>query len=120
MATASEQIDNMIAGLTDWRGQRLAELRQLINAADPNLNENWKWGTAVWTNKANVVALAAFKEHVKVNFFKGAHLQDGGLFNAGLEAKETRSIDLGESDAIDEQALQSLVRAAVEYDSSKR
>jgi len=114
MPTPSEEIDNQIAALSDWRGQRMAELRQLINEADPNLKEDWKWGTPVWTNNGNVISLGAFKEHVKINFFKGATLDDPkGLFNTGLDAKATRSIDLRENDPIDEQALHDLIRAAV-------
>jgi hypothetical protein len=51
---------------------------------------------------------------VKLNFFKGASLSDpAGLFNAGLEAKATRAIDLQEGEAVDETALQDLIRAAV-------
>jgi hypothetical protein len=113
MPTPSEEIDNQIASLPDWRGQRMAELRKLINEADPNLKEDWKWGTPVWTAKGNVVSLGAFKEHVKINFFKGASLDDPkGLFNAGLDAKATRSIDIRENDSLDEQALKDLIRAA--------
>ena len=114
MPTPSEQIDKQIADLTDWRGQRMAALRKLINEADPNLKEDFKWGVPVWTHNGNVVGLAAFKEHVKINFFKGASLPDPkGLFNAGLDAKATRSIDLRENDPIDEQALRDLIRAAI-------
>jgi hypothetical protein len=113
MPTPSEEIDNQIASLADWRGQRMAELRKIINEADANLEEDWKWGTPVWTGKGNVISLGAFKEHVKVNFFKGATLDDPkGLFNAGLDAKASRSIDLHEGDPIDEQALKDLIRAA--------
>lgn len=114
MPTPSEEIDSMLAGLPDWRGPRLAALRSLINEADPSLKEDWKWGTPTWTYNGNVISLGAFKEHVKVNFFKGASLPDPkGLFNAGLDAKATRSIDLRENDPIDEQALQDLIRVAV-------
>jgi hypothetical protein len=114
MPTPSEQIDQQIADLPDWRGRRMAELRTLINEADPNLKEDWKWGTPVWAHNGNVISLGAFKEHVKINFFKGASLDDPkGLFNAGLDAKATRSIDLSENDRIDEEALQALIRAAV-------
>lgn len=121
MATASEQIDKAIADLTDWRGERLSRLRTLINEADPNLKEDWKWGTPVWAHKGNVISLGAFKVHVKINFFKGASLPDPkGLFNAGLDAKATRSIDLREGDAIDEEALRDLIRAAVSQNASKR
>jgi hypothetical protein len=110
---ASENIDDMIAGLSDWRGETLARLRSLINAADPRLTEDWKWNTPVWAYKGNVCALAAFKDHVKVNVFKGAAIPDPqGLFNAGLDAKASRSIDLHEGAAIDEAALQELIRTA--------
>ena len=119
--TTSQQIDQYIAELADWRGTVIARLRDLINEADPNLQEDWKWGTPVWTYKGNVVALGAFKEHVKINFFKGASLNDpDGLFNAGLDARETRSIDLRDGDAINEAGLQALVRAAAGHNSSKR
>ena len=63
--TPSQLITNQIAELADWRGQLLARLRQLILAADPDLTEEWKWGTAVWSHKGNVVAVGAFKDHLK-------------------------------------------------------
>jgi hypothetical protein len=111
---ASEKIDKEIAGLDDWRGDRLAHLRDLINSADPRLTEDWKWGSPTWTYNGNVVSLGAFKEHVKINFFKGASLDDPkGLFNAGLDAQKTRSIDIRGTDEIDDAELQDLVRAAV-------
>jgi len=117
--TPSEQIDKQIADLTDWRGQTMAHLRKIINEADPDLNEDWKWGTPVWTSKGNVCALGAFKDHVKVNFFKGASLDDPeGLFNGGLDAKASRSIDLREGDAVNEQALTQLIRAAITHNTS--
>jgi hypothetical protein len=113
MTTPSEQIDQQIADLPDWRGQTMADLRRIINEADPNLKEDWKWDTPVWTAKGNVLALGAFKHHLKINFFKGASLEDPkGLFNSGLDAKASRSIDLHEGDTIDEQALKELIRAA--------
>jgi len=113
MPTPSEQMDKQIADLADWRGQRMTALRKLINEADPKLSEDWKWDTPVWTAKGNVLALGAFKDHLKINFFKGASLDDPrGLFNAGLDAKASRSIDLYENDTVDEQALKELIRAA--------
>ena len=112
--TPSQLITNQIAELADWRGKVLARLRKLILAAAPGITEEWKWGTAVWSHKGNVVAVGAFKDHLKINFFKGASLKDPkGLFNAGLEAKATRAIDLHEGDKINESALKELIRAAV-------
>ena len=85
--SASQQIDNYIKDLDDWRGMMIARLRKLILDAAPELAEEWKWDTPVWSHKGNVVAAGAFKDHVKLNFFKGASLEDpNDLFNAGLEA----------------------------------
>ena len=110
----SQLITNHIAELGDWRGPMAARLRELILEAAPGITEEWKWSTPVWSLKGNVVAVGAFKDHLKVNFFKGASLEDpNGLFNAGLDAKATRAIDLHEGDEINELALQELIRAAV-------
>ena len=71
----------------------------------------------MWSGRGNVVAVGAFQDHVKINFFKGAALADPkGLFNAGLEAKATRAIDLHEGDRLDDAAFKDLVRAAVALD----
>jgi len=113
---ASKLIDKQIADLADWRGKVFTQLRKLINAADPDIIEDWKWNTAVWNHDGMVCAVGGFKDHVKVNFFKGAFVEDPhGLFNAGLEAKATRAIDFHEGDKIDEPALKNLVRSAVAY-----
>src|SRR5512134_4107913 len=110
--SAPQQIDNYIRGLTDWRGKMIARLRMLIREAAPELTEEWKWDTPVWSHKGNVVAAGVFKDHVKLNFFKGASLEDpNGLFNSGLEAKATRAIDFHEGEEIDEPALKELIRA---------
>ena len=115
----SLQIDNYIKTLDDWRGRMIARLRKLILDADPNLTEEWKWDTPVWSHKGNVVAAGVFKDHVKLNFFKGASLEDPkGLFNAGLDAKATRAIDIAEGEEINEAALKDLVRSAVAYNTS--
>jgi hypothetical protein len=117
--SASKQIEDHIKGLGDWRGKLLARLRKLILEAAPELGEEWKWDTPVWSHKGNVVAGGAFKDHIKLNFFKGASLKDPhGLFNAGLDAKATRGIDFHEGDEVDETALKELVREAVAYNKS--
>jgi hypothetical protein len=117
--TASQQIDNYIKDLADWRGTMIARLRKLILEVAPDLSEEWKWDTPVWSYKGNVVAAGVFKDHVKLNFFKGASLEDpNGLFNAGLDANATRAIDFSEGDKIDEPALKELIRAAVAYNAS--
>jgi hypothetical protein len=117
--TPSQRITNHIAELADWRGPMLARLRKLILEAAPGIAEEWKWDTPVWSLKGNVVAIGAFKDHVKLNFFKGAALNDPhNLFNAGLDAKATRAVDIHEGDDINEAALKDLIRTAVAHNLS--
>lgn len=116
---AGQQISQHIAALADWRGTMTARLRKLIGQAGPELVEEWKWGTPVWAHKGNVVAAGAFKDHLKLNFFQGAALPDpSGLFNAGLDAKATRAIDLYEGDKLNEVALKALVQSAVAHNAA--
>jgi hypothetical protein len=116
----SEQITSYVNELADWRGKMVERLRELIRDAAPGIVEGWKWNTPVWSGNKNVVAVGAFQDHVKLNFFQGAALKDPhGLFNAGLEAKATRAIDVYQGDVINEAALRELVRAAVALDSAK-
>ena len=117
--TPSQEIDKFINDLTDWRGKWIKQFRALILKTAPEVAEDWKWGVPVWTCKGNVVASGVFKDHVKLNFFKGASLPDPKkLFNAGLEAKATRAIDIAEGDKVDEAALKDLIRAAVDFNGS--
>lgn len=118
-SAASGLITQHIAELGGWRGKLMARLRKLILSAAPELVEEWKWGTPVFSFKGNVVAMGAFKDHIKLNFFKGASLAGlHGLFNAGLEAKATRGIDIHEDDKVNETALKELIRAAVAHNVS--
>ena len=112
----SQLIAKQIAELGEWRGAIYARLRKLIIETAPGMTEEWKWGTAVWTQKGLVCSVGAFKDHVKLNFFEGDSLNDPKrLFNAGLDAKATRAIDFSEGDKIDASALKDLIRAAVEH-----
>jgi len=117
---ASARITHYIEALADWRGKTLARLRKLILDAAPDLVEEWKWNTPLWSLNGSVLAVGAFKDHVKVNVFKGALLKDPRrVFNAGLDAKTSRAIDIHEGDAIDEGALKDLIRAAVALNTGK-
>ena len=113
---SSKRITAYITSHDDWRGPMLARIRKIVLGAVPGLVEEWKWGTPVWSHNGLVCAASAFKDHVKVNFFKGASLKDPkGFFNAGLDAKTMRSVDFRQGDKIDQAALGSLVKAAAAF-----
>ncbi|HEX5139039.1 MAG TPA: DUF1801 domain-containing protein [Planctomycetota bacterium] len=118
--SASERIDKLIAGLRDWRGERLAEIRKLVREADPEAIEEWKWmGTPVWSHDGMYALANAHKDKVKLTFFHGAKLADPGrLFNAGLDGNKRRAIDFREGDRMDKAALKALLREAVAFNTS--
>lgn len=111
---ASELIDAKIAGLGDWRGEALARMRKLIREAAPDVVEEWKWNTPVWSHAGVVCTGESYKAAVKLTFAKGASVPDpSGLFNASLEGNTRRAIDIHEGEKVDATAFKALVRAAV-------
>ena len=117
----SERIDQLIAGLTDWRGKTFASIRKSILAAHREIVEEWKWmGSPVWSHGGIIAVANAHKDKVKLTFSHGASLPDTDkLFNAGLGGNAWRAIDFFEGDNINERALKNLVRAAVDYNQVK-
>jgi hypothetical protein len=117
----SERIDQLIAGLTDWRGKTLASIRKIILKADREIIEEWKWmGSPVWSHDGMIAVGNAHKDKVKLTFPHGASLPDPDqLFNAGLGGNAWRAIDLFEGNKINERALRNLVQAAVDYNQIK-
>jgi hypothetical protein len=122
----SKLIDAQIEQLGDWRGEVLARVRDLIRQADPDVVEEIKWqkpsnplGVPTWTHDGTICTGESYKDKVKLTFAKGASLEDPArLFNASLDAKVRRVIDLHEGDTIDAEAFKALVRAAVELNAS--
>src|SRR5262249_43081411 len=117
----SERIDQLIAGIKDWRGKTFANIRKSILEADREIIEEWKWmGSPVWSRDGIIAVANAHKGKVKLTFAYGASLPDPDkLFNAGLEGNARRAIDFFEGDKINERALKNLVRAAVDYNQIK-
>jgi hypothetical protein len=119
-ASPSQLIDARIEQLSDWRGETLARVRMLIEQADPEVVEEWKWrGVPVWSHAGMICTGETYKNVVKMTFAKGASLEDpSGLFNSSLEGNTRRAIDFHEGDKIDEKALKALIRAAVALNTS--
>lgn len=112
----THHVTEYINSFLDWRSERLKELRDIINENAPGATEDFKWSVPVWTQDGLLLAISGFKDHVKINFFKGVYLPDPkGVINGGLDSKEHRSIDLKKSDTIDKQAVSNLIKAAIAY-----
>ena len=115
--TANERIDEYINKTNDWRGDLIKEIRELIHEVEPDIEEEWKWNSPVFSHNGKMIcSLGAFKTHIGLNFFNGAMIEDADrFFNSGLEAKKSRSINFQKEDKIEEKALKSLLAKAVVY-----
>ncbi|HEU4738257.1 MAG TPA: DUF1801 domain-containing protein [Solirubrobacterales bacterium] len=117
--TPAELIDARIVELGDWRGETLARVRELIKLADPEVVEEWKWRNPVWSHDGIICTGESYKKAVKMTFPKGASLADpAGLFNSSLEGNTRRAIDIHEGEEIDAEALQALIREAIDLNTS--
>jgi len=95
-------------------------MRKLIQEADPDVVEEWKWmGTPIWSHDGIICTGESYKHVVKLTFSKGASLKDPArLFNSSLDGNVRRAIDIHEGEKVDESAFQALVRQAVALNSS--
>jgi hypothetical protein len=120
-ASPSQLLDARIKELGDWRGEMLSRLRALVKEADPEVVEEWKWrGVPVWSHDGLICTGETYKNVVKMTFAKGATLEDpSALFNSSLEGNVRRAIDFREGEKVSEDALKTLVRAAVALNTSK-
>ena len=118
---AAHEIDAIIAGIHDWRGATLAELRRIILSADPSIVEAVKWkkpskpeGVATWMSDGNLCMADVLKSAVRLTFPQGARLDDSAsLFNTRLDSKTVRAIDVFENAQLDEDPLRRLMQQAV-------
>ena len=120
--SASDLITKRIDDLADWRGDTLARMRKLIQEANPDVVEEWKWmGTPVWSHDGILCTGESYKSVVKLTFAKGASLEDPArLFNASLDGKVRRAIDIREGEEVDASAFQALIRQAVALNGSRK
>lgn len=121
-AAASKNITKRIEELDDWRGETLGRLRALIHAADPTVEEAWKWGgVPVWEHDGIICTGESYKAVVKLTFARGAALKDPKkLFNSSLEGSTRRAIDFREGEKIKETAFKDLIRSAVAANAAAR
>src|ERR1700690_3354941 len=127
MKSPSQEIDDIIGNISDWRGKKLSQLRTLINNADPEVVEEVKWkkpskpeGVPVWSHSGILCVADTLKNAVRLTFPKGAQIKDPKrLFNTRLDSNTVRAIDFHESDTVDEAVLETLMQEAVEINRQK-
>ena len=120
-ADVAAEIDAIIAGIGDWRGATLSQLRATIVKADRSIVEDVKWkkpsrpeGVPVWSCDGIICVGEPLKSAVRLTFPKGASLKDPSkLFNTRFDSKTTRAIDVHEGEKVDKAALKGLITGAI-------
>jgi hypothetical protein len=121
MEKASDLISKKITELGDWRGKTLARMRKLIQEADPDVVEEWKWDIPVWSHDGIICTGETYKDKVKLTFAKGASLKDPAkLFNSSLEGNTRRAIDIAIGKDVEGPAFKALIREAVALNGSAK
>ncbi|GAA5201890.1 DUF1801 domain-containing protein [Microbacterium jejuense] len=118
--TDSEQIDDILEGLTGWKHDTFAALRAAIRAADPDAVEVVKYkkpskpeGVAFWAHDGDVCFIDVLKNTVRITFSKGARMAGSDLFNTRLDSKVVRAIDFSADGRVDAPGIEALVTEAV-------
>jgi len=127
VGSPSQQIDAIIKKSGDWRGERLSQLRVLIQRADPAVLEEVKWkkpsnpmGVPVWAHDGIICIGETLKNAVRLTFPHGAQLKDPkGLFNARMDSNTVRAIDFHQGDTTDEAALKALILQTARSNTSR-
>lgn len=119
--SASQEIDAIINGSPDWRGETLSRLREIVLGAGAPVVEEVKWkkpsrpeGVPVWSVGGIVCIGEMLKNAVRLTFPKGAQLKDPEkLFNARLTGGSVRAVDFFEGEELPDTALRELIMDAV-------
>jgi len=82
-SSASIEVDAIVSGSGDWRGEKLARLRAIVLGADPAVVEEVKWkkpsrpeGVPVWSHDGIICTGEMLKNAVRLTFPKGAEIKD--------------------------------------------
>jgi hypothetical protein len=101
------RVDAYIDALPDWQQAICHEVRDLVHAADPEVQETIKRRVQPYfVLEGNVCALLAAKDHVNVFLYDGAIVPDPeGIITGGHENKTARTVAIRAGEEINTRAL---------------
>jgi hypothetical protein len=108
--TADPRVDDYIAALPDWQQAICREVRDLVHAADPAVEETIKrTRQPYFVLQGNICALLAAKDHVNVFVYDGAIVPDPeGIITAGHDNKTARTVAIRQGEKINARALRTM------------
>lgn len=109
------RVDEYIAALPDWQRVLCRELRDLIHAADPGIQETIKRSRQPYfVCDGNVCAFLAAKDHLNLFVYDGAIVPDpAGIITAGHDNSTARTVGFHRGDPVNRQALTAMLQQIV-------
>ncbi|HAG58597.1 MAG TPA: hypothetical protein DIT15_10305 [Arthrobacter bacterium] len=109
------RVDLYIEALPAWQQAICQQVRALVHAADPDVEETIKRTVQPYfVLEGNICALLGAKDHVNVFLYDGGIVPDlHNIITAGHTNKTARTVAFHEGDAVDEGALVEIFRAII-------
>jgi hypothetical protein len=113
--TTDPRVDAYIEALPAWQRAICQRVRDLVHAADPEVQETVKRRVRPYfVLQGNICALLATKEHVNVFLYDGAIVPDpAGIITGGHDNKTARTVAIHENQVINESALTAMFRQII-------
>src|SRR5262249_45578424 len=108
------RVDDYIGQLPDWQQAVCHEVRRLVHAADPEVEETIKRSVRPYfVLQGHVCALLCAKDHVNVFIYAPIVADRHGIINQGHGNATARAVQIYEGDAINQTALLEMFRAVI-------
>ncbi|MBF6398121.1 DUF1801 domain-containing protein [Nocardia cyriacigeorgica] len=109
------RVDDYIDALPAWQQQICREVRDLVHAVDPEVQETIKRTVQPYfVLDGNICALLAAKTHVNVFLYDGAIVPDPeGIITGGHDNKTARTVAIHEGETLNAPALLAMFRQII-------
>jgi hypothetical protein len=104
------RVDEYIDALPEWQQAICHEVREIVHAADPEVEETIKRRVQPYfVLQGNICALLATKDHVNVFLYDGAIVPDPeGIITGGHDNKTARTVAIYEGEKVKAGALRTM------------
>ena len=110
------RVDAYIDALPEWQQAICTQVRELVHAADPEVEETIKRRVQPYfVLDGNICALLATKDHVNVFLYDPLIDDPEGIITRGFEGTTGRQIMVFEGEPINRRALLGIFRQIVEH-----
>ncbi|MEA2485797.1 MAG: hypothetical protein QOD46_908 [Actinomycetota bacterium] len=109
------RVDAYIEVLPEWQQDICRQVRELVHAADPEVEETIKRTVQPYfVLDGNICALLAARDHVNVFLYDGGIVPDpAGLITGGHDNKTGRTISIRAGDKIKARALRTMFKQII-------